>query len=250
MPVNASSQYFDEPTAVAVDGSGRIVTVQEGGLGGSCAGGCGGLLYVDPATGRENELSANSLAANSLSEFFVEPFDVAVVPSSTSQSQPSAPGSGPAPPSVGSSPSASAPAGSGKPVISGLTQSHRRWRERAHHGRSRRSGGGANETVFSFLLNEPAQVTLEFAQPQRGRRAHGACVAASARDRHGRPCTYAIPAGALTIHAHAGKNTVRFAGRLSHGRTLGPGSYELTVVAESAAGTWVARRPLRFTIVA
>jgi hypothetical protein len=252
MPVNASSEFFDELTAVAVDGSGGIVTAQEGGLGGSCSGGCGGLLYVDPATGRESELSANSLAENSLSEFFVEPFDVAVVPSPASQSEPSAPGSGPAPPAgaPATPPGASPPTRSGMPMISALAQSHHRWQERAHHARKGRAGGPAKGPVFSFTLNEPAQVTLEFARTGRGRLAHGACIAASARDLHDPPCTFATPAGMLSIHAHSGENRLGFAGHVSHRRTLRAGSYELTVLADNAAGTAAARRALRFTIVA
>jgi hypothetical protein len=37
-----------------------------------------------------------------------------------------------------------------------------------------------------------------------------------------------VAAGGLQIRAHAGANTVAFAGRLSHGRRLSAGSYRLT----------------------
>lgn len=86
MVVNASSQYFDQPTSVAIDSSGRLVAVQEAGLGGSCSGGCGGVLYVNPTTGAETELSSNAMAVNASSQDYVEPFDVLVVPGSSSGS--------------------------------------------------------------------------------------------------------------------------------------------------------------------
>jgi hypothetical protein len=53
----------------------------------------------------------------------------------------------------------------------------------------------------------------------------------------------------LAIGAPAGRTPLRFAGRLSHGRTLGAGSYVLTVVAVNAAGTVPDPHALHFMIV-
>lgn len=133
LPINLHSQYFDEATAVALDASGRIIAVQEGGLGGICKAGCGGLLYVDPATGQESELSSNSFAVNAFSEFFSEPFDVAVVGVSPSGSGSAGSGAPPAPraPAQPSSPPIATSTRQAPPVISALAQSHRRWRRRA-----------------------------------------------------------------------------------------------------------------------
>jgi hypothetical protein len=222
MAVNASSQYFDQPTAVAVDSSGRIVAVQEAGLGGSCSSGCGGLLYVDPTTGAETELSSNALAINASSQDFVEPFDVLVVP-------PSSPGSGgggvsgsppssPPPPPASSAPTATTAA---PLALAALAQSRSRWRER---------GRG---TVFSFTLNQPAQVTLTFSRLRAGRLVHGACRAPTPRSRRRPACVESSAIGAVIIDARAGTNTVAFAGRIAAGELLRSGAYD---VSASAAG--------------
>jgi sugar lactone lactonase YvrE len=237
MAVNASSQYFDQPTAVAIDSSGRIVAAQEAGLGGSCSGGCGGLLYVDPTTGAETELSSNALAVNASSQGYVEPFDVLVVPGSSSGpggggasgSPPSSPPStAPAPP-ASSAPTATAAA----PVALGaLVQSRTRWRER---------GRG---TVFSFTLNQPAQVTLTFSRVRPGRLVHGTCRAPTPGSRRRPRCVRATSVGAVVVDGHAGTNSVAFTGRIA-GEVLRHGRYEVS--ASSAAAP--AGAALRFTIL-
>ncbi len=210
MPVNASSQYFDQPTAVAVDASDRIIEVQEAGLGGSCSGGCGGLVYVDPTTGAEQVLSANSLAVNADNQLYVEPFDAVVVPAAASPAAPSGGFGAGGGTGAGSTPGAT---NALAPVISALAQSHSRWWER--HG-----------TVFSFTLSQAAQVTLTFARVRGAR---------------------ATTVGALTLAARAGANTLAFHGRLSRSRLLRHGSYEVVV---TAAGAAPRAGPLRFTILA
>jgi len=80
MPVNASSQYFDQPTAVAVDAATASSRCRRPASEAPAAGGCGGRVYVDPTTGAEQVLSANSLAVNADNQLYVEPFDAVVVP--------------------------------------------------------------------------------------------------------------------------------------------------------------------------
>jgi sugar lactone lactonase YvrE len=246
MAVNASSQYFDQPTAVAIDGSGRLVVVEEAGLGGSCSGGCGGVLYVDPTSGAETELSSNAMAVNAANQDYVEPFDAVVVPAGSSGSggggnsgsggggnSGSGPGSpGPASPGAGS-PTPTATATTTEPAALGaLAESRSRWRE------------GARGTVFSFTLRQPVTVTLSFSRLRAGRRFHGGCRAPTPRTRRRPACVLASAVGTVIVAGHAGTNTVDFTGRMASGETLGSGSYEVTA---SAAGT-PAGALLRFTI--
>lgn len=251
MPINASSALFKETTSLAVQTSGRIVAVQENGLGGSCNNGtgCGGLVYVDPVTGKETELSANNLAVNAASEYFVEPFDV-VEYGATSW-----PGIGPAQGDGSSSnggqggPTQGSPhqTAEREPIIAALSQSRRRWVE-TDRRRSGRPRDAARGTVFSFTLSQAATVKLTFSSARRGRSVDDVCRPPGGRRRGGRSCTYLTPGGALTVSTHAGINTLNFTGRLSRRRILAPGRYQVSVSATSAHGTSEAARILWFTI--
>jgi hypothetical protein len=73
-------------------------------------------------------------------------------------------------------------------------------------------------------------------------------VASTRHNRHRRRCSRTLAAGTIAFPGHAGPNTVRFSGRISRSRELGPGAYTLTITAIDAAG----RRgvaELTFTIV-
>ncbi len=63
------------------------------------------------------------------------------------------------------------------------------------------------------------------------------------------PCTRTVKAGALSLKARLGTNTVRFAGRLRGTRTLRPGRYTVTFTATNAGGLRSRPASLRFTIV-
>src|SRR5437588_9368158 len=78
MPVNASSQLFNAPFALAIDASGQIVTFATFGMGGSCNNGCGGVFKVDPGTGAETLVSSNTMPINASSQYFSEPTGVAI----------------------------------------------------------------------------------------------------------------------------------------------------------------------------
>ena len=104
-------------------------------------------------------------------------------------------------------------------------------------------------TTFSFTLNEPGAVTLTFSHRVGGRKAHGKCVAPSAKNKRKPGCKRTITAGTLKFSGHAGVNKVRFFGPLSHSKKLKPGRYTLQISAKSATGSHATSKPLSFTIV-
>jgi hypothetical protein len=101
----------------------------------------------------------------------------------------------------------------GKPHLGNVHESENAWR--STHG-----------TRFSFTLDQRAKVTLTFriGTGKRGR-----------------------TAGRISFSGRPGTNSVRFSGRLTHGK-LKPGAYTVTISADSLGGT-TAAKPLRFTIV-
>lgn len=135
------------------------------------------------------------------------------------------------------------------PAITGLAQSHSRWRggnRLASASRRRRAPLG---TSFSYTLNEAASVRLVFTQSAAGRKVKGRCVAPSRSNRRRRACRRTVSKGALEFAAHAGMNKIAFQGRLSTSKKLTPGGYTVTFVATDAGGRSSASKSLRFTIV-
>jgi hypothetical protein len=128
------------------------------------------------------------------------------------------------------------------PRITGLRQSARVWRE---------SGKGTKPpigTTFSFSLNVDARLELDFTQSLPGRRVRGKCVAPTARNRRAPRCTRTVTAGRLFLPGRAGKDFVRFDGRLPGSASLPPGRYTLVVIA--TAGQRHSRpSSISFTIV-
>ena len=59
MPVYASSEYFVYPQGIVTDGAGEIFVADA-----SAFGGHGGVIEVNPATGKETELAANPMPVN------------------------------------------------------------------------------------------------------------------------------------------------------------------------------------------
>lgn len=134
------------------------------------------------------------------------------------------------------------------PTLTRLGQTHRRWREGnalPHVVRVRRPPVG---TTFRFALNESARVRFAFTQRASGRRIKGRCVAPTRRNRHARRCTRILTRGLLSFTAAAGTHTVRFEGRISKRKKLGPGRYTLDITATNQAGQRATAR-LTFTIV-
>jgi hypothetical protein len=134
----------------------------------------------------------------------------------------------PAPPANSAGPAPTPP----RLKLSGLRQSHRRWREPGRADGTTR-GAGRVGTTFSFDLDDPAGVTLRFRGVDAD--AEGGCKSPVGAGRHP-GCGRAPTSGGLRIRGNPGPNRVAFAGRVGPGR-LAPGSYTVTAVARTAAGT-------------
>src|SRR5262245_26242483 len=75
-PVNSASQLFQRPSDVVVSRTGRLLVADAGNLSGS-----GGVIAIDPNTGRQTEVSSNSQPVNAASQHFVAPTGIALLPS-------------------------------------------------------------------------------------------------------------------------------------------------------------------------
>jgi hypothetical protein len=102
------------------------------------------------------------------------------------------------------------------PVLSQLSQSHKRWRVGSKRGR------GPVGTAFLFKLNTAATVSFTFKRAKR-------------------------VVGRLTVQAKAGVDRVQFNGRIPHRRKLEPGRYTVAVSARNLSGSSGLKR-LAFTI--
>ncbi len=156
---------------------------------------------------------------------------------------PSLPNSSPPP-----SPSVSRP----KPSITHVSESHKRWRrssKTARIARAKKVKRSPVGTTFKFTLNTAATVTLDITHKVEGRRSAGKCVTPSRRNRHKPKCQHTVTAGTLTFaKTAAGAHRITFAGRLSKHKTLGLGSYSVTIAAANSSGH-ASAKALRFTVV-
>ncbi len=139
------------------------------------------------------------------------------------------------------------------PVITDVTQSHRRWREgSALASFARRHAHGPKlpplGTTFSFALSERANVSFAFTRPQRGGTIDGRCVPRTRGNRDTPVCTLVATRRTLTFAAHSGTNAVVFQGRDSYSKRLAPGRYTLVIAATNANGH-SSDASLAFTIV-
>ena len=100
LPVNATSQYLDGPTGIALDAHGNIIVADESAFGPCTSSSCGGVIEVDSTTGKETKLSANDMPVNGSYPLFVQPFDVAVVPGDPTPPPGGGPGGSPRPTTV------------------------------------------------------------------------------------------------------------------------------------------------------
>ncbi|MDQ6818088.1 MAG: hypothetical protein M3018_11880 [Actinomycetota bacterium] len=132
----------------------------------------------------------------------------------------------------------------GGPMVTGLRQSARRWRE---HGPKHAAHRPPLGTTFTITLSQSARLSLTFTQGLPGRMVGGRCVKPTKANRHRHACTRTLIAGKLTRAGSPGANKVRFAGRIK-GRFLRPGRYTLAVTA-TAGGITSARKTITFTIV-
>ena len=79
-PVNAGNGLFADPFNLALGTDGRIVVADASAFGGACSEGCGGVIAVDRATGRQQVLSSNNQPVNAGSLPYENPLGVAVLP--------------------------------------------------------------------------------------------------------------------------------------------------------------------------
>lgn len=120
-------------------------------------------------------------------------------------------------------------------VLSGVTQSRTRWRERRAGAATTVVHGNRPAPVgtrFGFRLNTAARVTFRFTQVLAGR--------------HGEQRTRRR--GTLSVSAAAGRHHLTFDGRL-HGIALPAGTYLVTTTAAGHDGASSHARTLRFTIL-
>ncbi len=146
---------------------------------------------------------------------------LAVTQTNTPKPQPTGGGSGGSTPT---GPGAALP--DPPPALTRLSLSNRRFRRGSALPRAAAAPKG---TVIRFRLSEAARVTYTF------------------RRRAGRRY---VRAGTLRRAGRAGRNRLRFYGRLSRRRALRPGAYRLVVVATDSAGQRSARRTASFTLLA
>ena len=80
MAINAQSQLMGAPFTLALDPNGDIIVGETAGIGGSCPSSllCGGVVEVNPATGRQTLLSSNTMPINADSQYFGQVNGVAV----------------------------------------------------------------------------------------------------------------------------------------------------------------------------
>jgi hypothetical protein len=107
-------------------------------------------------------------------------------------------------------------------------------------------------TTIKYTLSEAATVSLRIDRRLKGRRIKRGkkrvCVKPTRKNRKKRRCTRLKKAGTLTRRSVAGKNSVKFTGRIGR-KALKRGSYQLTITATDAAGNKSKPKRLRFRIV-
>ena len=134
-------------------------------------------------------------------------------------------------------------------AISKARQSARRWRLGRKLLKISRKPKIPVGTTFTFTLDKPASVRLEFSRVRKGRKVGGHCVPVTRRNRSSPSCRLVTFASSPTVRGHAGVNRVRFQGRVSRRKTLVPGRYRLRMSAFVVPGLFTHSKALRFTIV-
>jgi hypothetical protein len=135
------------------------------------------------------------------------------------------------------------------PVIAGLAETRRVWREGNRLAAFSRRHRPPIGTAFAFSLNEQAAVSFTFTQRVVGRKVNGQCRAKTKRNRRKRTCRRTVGRGTLTFIGHAGNNRVSFQGRASHSKRLPLGGYTLVITATNVAAQQSSPKQLSFTIV-
>ncbi len=134
-----------------------------------------------------------------------------------------------------------------RPVVSGLSLSRKRFKRGSRLPSASQTRVG---TTISFRLSEAGRATLSFQRARPGRRVGRRCVRPTRRNRTRPACKRFVRAGSFSFAAKAGRNRVRFEGRLTRSRRLAFGSYRVTVGARDNAGNSSSGNPrASFTVV-
>jgi streptogramin lyase len=104
-------------------------------------------------------------------------------------------------------------------------------------------------TKISFSLSRAVEVRLRFYRAKPGRKVKKKCRAPSRKNRRAKRCARLKLAGSISFSGRAGKNTVRFQGRISKNKKLKPGRYQLKVTATDPTTPKTSSRTANFTIV-
>jgi outer membrane protein assembly factor BamB len=78
--INAGAGFLSDPFDLAFGLGGRILIADTSAFGGSCPEGCGGIIAVDPATGKQAALSTNDQPLNASTQLYEGPSGIAVMP--------------------------------------------------------------------------------------------------------------------------------------------------------------------------
>jgi virginiamycin B lyase len=138
------------------------------------------------------------------------------------------------------------------PLISGLRQSARSWREGTRLARISRKPNKSRPplgTTISFVSSEPVSVSFSFTRLLAGRTVAKRCLAKTKRNAAHRPCQRALKLATLALAARSGANSLVFQGRISSRKRLPLGRYTLTITAANSYRVSSAPQSLSFTIV-
>lgn len=108
--------------------------------------------------------------------------------------------------------------------------------------------GAAKGTVFNYILDKAATVTIVIMGTGPGKRVGRRCVAPSRRNLARRRCSRQITFATLRRLSAAGHNEVPFSGRTA-GRALKPGAYKAVFISSAATGTATRSKSFAFRIV-
>jgi hypothetical protein len=138
------------------------------------------------------------------------------------------------------------PAPDPAPALSAVSLTNRSFAPTGVRAKSRKRV--ARGTTFRFTLSESAKVRIAFERRTGGRRVGGKCLAPTRARRNRRACTRYVAIGSISASGVAGRNSVKFSGRLK-GRPLAVGAYRATLAATDSAGQRSQPATLRFSVV-
>lgn len=134
-----------------------------------------------------------------------------------------------------------------RPVLSKASLLRKRFTARKPRSKRRKNG-----TRIRFTLSEAAKVKLSFALKSKGRKVRSQgktkCAKPTRKNRKRKRCTRYVLKGSFTVNGKAGKNDLKFSGKVGK-RTLKPGTYRLTLVATDPKGLKSKQARLAFRVL-